>query len=69
MKFTNGKGLEALVEICSNRNDFKFKVRDVIHHTIKNQTSHIALSPIKKSNFFELVDSKATEILIMENTP
>ncbi len=69
MNFTNGKGLEALVEICSNRNDFTFKVRDIIHHTIKDQSTHIALSPLKKSNFFELVISKATELGIREITP
>ena len=43
LNFTNGKGLEALVEICSNRNDFTFKVKDIIHHTIKNKNTHIAL--------------------------
>ena len=69
LNFTNGKGLEALVEICSNRNDFTFKVRDIIHHTIKDQSTHIALSPLKKSNFFELVISKATELGIREITP
>lgn len=69
LNFTNGKGLEALVEICSNRDDFTFKVRDVIHHAIKDQNTHIALSPLKKSNFFELVVSKATELGIREITP
>jgi len=69
LNFTNGKGLEALVEICSNRNDFTFKVRDIIHHTIKDHNTHIALSPLKKSNFFELVVSKATELGIREITP
>jgi len=69
LNFTNGKGLEALVEICSNRNDFTFKVKDIIHHTIKNQNTHIALSPLKKSNLFELVVSKATELGIREITP
>ena len=69
LNFTNGKGLEALVEICSNRNDFTFKVRNIIHHTIKDQSTHIALSPLKKSNFFELVVSKATELGIREITP
>ena len=69
LNFTNGKGLEALVEICSNRNDFTFKVKDIIHHTIKNQNTHIALSPLKKSNLFELVVSKATELGTREITP
>ena len=69
LNFTNGKGLEALVEICSNRNDFTFKVRDIIHHAIKDKNTHIALSPLKKSNFFELVVSKATELGIREITP
>ena len=69
LNFTNGKGLEALVEICSNRNDYTFKVRDIIHHVIKDQKTHIALSPLKKSNFFELVVSKATELGIREITP
>ena len=69
LNFTNGKGLEALVEICSNKNDLTFKVRDIIHHSIKDQNTHIALSPLKKSNFFELVVSKATELGIREITP
>ena len=69
LNFTNGKGLEALVEICSNKNGLTFKVKDIIHHTIKNQNTHIALSPLKKSNFFELVVSKATELGIREITP
>ena len=69
MNFTNGKGLEALVEICPNRNDFTFKVRDIIHHAIKDQNTHIALSLLKKSNYFELVVSKATELGIREITP
>ena len=69
MNFTNGNGLEALVEICSNRNDFTFKVRDIIHHTIKDDITHIAFSPLKKSSFFELVVSKATELGIREITP
>ena len=69
LKFTNGKGLEALVEICSNRNGLTFKIRDIIHHTTKNQNTHIALSPLKKSNFFELVVGKATELGIREITP
>ena len=46
LNFTNGKGLEALVEICSNRNDFTFKVRDIVQHTIKNQNTHIGISEI-----------------------
>ena len=62
LNFTNGKGLEALVEICSNRNDFTFKVRDIVYHTIKDQNTHIAISPLKKSSFFELVVSKAVVI-------
>ena len=69
LNFTNGKGLEALVEICSNRNDFTFKVRDIVYHTIKDQNTHIAISPLKKSSFFELVVSKATELGIREITP
>ena len=69
LNFTNGKGLEALVEICSNRNDFSFRVRDIIQHKIKNQNVHIAVSPLKKSKFFELVVSKATELGIKEITP
>ena len=69
LNFTNGKGIEALVEICSNRNDFTFKVRDIVHHTIKNQNTHIAISPLKKTSFFELVVSKATELGIREITP
>ena len=69
LNFTNGNGLEALVEICSNRNHYTFKVRDIIHHTIKDKRTHIALSPLKKSNFFELVVSKATELGIREITP
>ncbi len=69
LNFTNGKGLEALVEICSKRNDFTFKVREIIHHKIKDQNTQIALSPLKKSNFFELVVSKATELGIREITP
>ena len=69
LNFTNGKGLEALVEICSNKNDFTFKVRDIIHHAIKDQNTHIGLSPLKKSNFFELVVSKATELGIRQITP
>ena len=44
LNFTNGRGLEALVEICSNGNDFTFKVKDIIHHTIKDHNTHIALS-------------------------
>ena len=39
LNFTNGKGLEALVEICSNRNGLTFNVKDIIHHTIKNQNT------------------------------
>ena len=69
LNFTNGKGLEAIVEICTKQNDLCFKVRDIIHHTIKDQSTHIALSPLKKSNFFELVVSKATELGIREITP
>ena len=69
LNFTNGKGLEAIVEICSNRNDFTFKVRDIVQHTIKNQNTHIAISPLKKTSFFELVVSKATELGISEITP
>lgn len=69
LNFTNGKGLEVLVEICSNRNGLTFKIKDTIHHTIKNQNTHIALSPLKKSNFFELVVGKATELGIREITP
>ncbi len=69
LNFTNGKGLEALVEVCSNRKDFNFKVKDIIHHTIKKQNTHIAMSPLKKSNLFELVVSKATELGIREITP
>ena len=69
LNFTNGKGLEAIVEICTKKNDLCFKVRDIIYHTIKDQRTHIALSPLKKSNFFELVISKATELGIREITP
>ena len=43
LNFTNGKGLEAIVEICTKQNDLCFKVRDIIHHTIKDQSTHIAL--------------------------
>ena len=32
-----------------------FKVRDIVYHTIKDQNTHIAISPLKKSSFFELV--------------
>ena len=46
LNFTNGRGLEALVEICSKRTDITFKVRDITYHTIKNQKTHIALSPL-----------------------
>jgi 16S rRNA (uracil1498-N3)-methyltransferase len=70
LNFTNGKGLEAVVEICgTNKNDICFKVKDLIHHTIKDQKYHIALSPLKKPNFFEMVVSKATELGIKEITP
>ena len=69
LNFTNGKGLEAIVEICTKQNDLCFKVRDIIHHANKEQNTHIAVSPLKKSNFFELVVSKATELGIKEITP
>ena len=70
MNFTNGKGLEALVEICSKRNDFTFKVREIIHHKIKDQNTQIALSPLKKSNFFgspiKRIEISTTKNIVIE---
>ena len=39
LKFTNGKGLEALVEICSNRNDFNLQSKRC--HSSHDQKSNI----------------------------